>query len=237
MNKILILTVVAFLSTFSLGQELYKPFLEEGKVWTYHYYNDMTGREFYESLSVRGDTIIDNKSYKSISNVDTDAYCFALREEGHKVFVVWPQYPGESLLYDFGLNEGDIFPLDGDGEDSAPTSWATVVSVDTVIVGNHAFRILDVRPTGDMWPNWWVEGIGGMQYLTASFQLTGNSYSFLSCKIDGETLLRSADLQTVNVGALLYIQMRSAITDLHGRRLATPPAKGVYIENGRKKIK
>ena len=79
MNKILILTVVAFLSTFSLGQELYKPFLEEGKVWTYHYYNDMTGREFYESLSVRGDTIIDNKSYKSISNVDTDAYCFALR--------------------------------------------------------------------------------------------------------------------------------------------------------------
>ena len=28
-----------------------------------------------------------------------------------------------------------------------------------------------------------------------------------------------------------------SIFDLHGRRLATPPAKGVYIENGRKKIK
>ena len=177
----------------TFGQESYKPLLEEGKVWTYHYYNDMTGREFNKSLTVSGDTIIDNKNYKRIVDVETERLDCVLREEDKKVFVSYPNYSGETLLYDFGLNEGDSFPLDGG--DGANSSVWTVVSVDTIVVGGHAYRALDVRPKGESWPNWWVEGIGGMYYLTANIQMVGNDYSFYLCQLDGETLFTDKDFQ------------------------------------------
>ena len=159
----------------------YRPFVEEGKVWTYHYYNDMTGKDFYESLMVSGDTVVDDKSYKKIVDVATGRVYCALREEGRKVYVNYPNHSGESLLYDFGLNVGDTFPL---YEGSDPSAWATVVSVDTIVVGSRAFRALDVRPNNTKeWPNWWVEGIGGMYHLTSNSPMPGNSYYFSSSQL------------------------------------------------------
>ena len=74
MMKSLLIVFFALLPSFIFGQEIYKPFLEEGKVWTYHYYNEFTGHEFYESLAVSSDTIVDNKSYKRITDVETGNY-------------------------------------------------------------------------------------------------------------------------------------------------------------------
>ena len=45
MRTRLILTFFTLLPTLSFSQDVYEPFLEEGKVWTYHYYNDFTGKE------------------------------------------------------------------------------------------------------------------------------------------------------------------------------------------------
>ena len=171
----------------------YRPFIEDGKVWTYHYYNDFTGKEFYESLTVSGDTVINNKSYKKIVDVATGRVYCALREEGRKVYANYPNYSGENLIYDFGLNLGDTFPL---YEGSDP--WATVVSVDTIVVGDRSFRALDVRPNDEKeWPNWWVEGIGGMYHLASNFLKVGNFYYFSSCQLDGDTLFTSRDFQTL----------------------------------------
>ena len=176
-------------------QPTYRPFIEDGKVWTYHYYNDFTGKEFYESLTVSGDTVINDKSYKKIVDVATGRVYCALREEGRKVYVNYPNHSGESLLYDFGLNVGDAFPL---YEGSDPSAWATVVSVDTIVVGSRSFRALDVRPNNMKdWPNWWVEGIGGMYHLTSNSPMPGNSYYFSSCQLLGDTLFTSHDFQTL----------------------------------------
>ena len=176
-------------------QPTYRPFIEDGKVWTYHYYNDFTGKEFYESLTVSGDTVIDDKSYKKIVDVTTGRVDCALREEGRKVYATYPHYSGEKLIYDFGLNVGDAFPL---YEGSDPSAWATVVSVDTIVVGSRAFRALDVRPNNTKdWPNWWVEGIGGMYHLTSNSPMPGNFYYFSSCQLLGNTLFTSRDFQTL----------------------------------------
>ena len=186
-------------------QPTYRPFIEDGKVWTYHYYNDFTGKEFYESLTVSGDTVINNKSYKKIVDVATGRVYCALREEGRKVYATYPHYSGEKLIYDFGLNVGDAFPL---YEGSDPSAWATVVSVDTIVVGSRAFRALDVRPNNTKdWPNWWVEGIGGMYHLTSNSPMPGNSYYFSSCQLEGDTLFTSRDFQTLGTIPSIETQM------------------------------
>ena len=189
-------------------QSDYRPFVEEGKVWTYHYYNDMTGKDFYESLMVSGDTVVDDKSYKKIVDVTTGRVDCAIREEGRKVYATYPHYSGEKLIYDFGLNVGDAFQLYDDNNGSDPNAWATVVSVDTIVVGSRAFRALDVR-SNDMkgWPNWWVEGIGGEYGLTANCLLLGNSYCFSSCKLGEETLFTNHDFQTLGTIPSIETQM------------------------------
>ena len=192
-----------------LGKETaYRPFIEEGKVWTYHYYNDMTGKDFYESLMVSGDTVVDDKSYKKIVDVTTGRVDCAIREEGRKVYATYPHYSGEKLIYDFGLNVGDAFQLYDDNNGSDPNAWATVVSVDTIVVGSRAFRALDVR-SNDMkgWPNWWVEGIGGEYGLTENCLLLGNSYCFSSCKLGEDTLFTNHDFQTLGTIPSIETQM------------------------------
>ena len=189
-------------------QDDYRPFVEEGKVWTYHYYNDMTGKDFYESLMVSGDTVVDDKSYKKIVDVTTGRVDCAIREEGRKVYATYPHYSGEKLIYDFGLNVGDAFQLYDDNNGSDPNAWATVVSVDTIVVGSRAFRALDVR-SNDMkgWPNWWVEGIGGKYGLTVNCLLPGNSYCFSSCKLGEDTLFTNHDFQTLGTIPSIETQM------------------------------
>ena len=239
MMKSLLIVFFALLPSFIFGQEIYKPFLEEGKVWTYHYYNEFTGHEFYESLAVSGDTIVDNKSYKRITYVETGNYRYGMREDGQKVFATYPHYTGEVLLYDFGLNEGDAFQLYDDDNGSNPNAWATVVSVDTVVVGNRAFRVLDVRPKDMMdWPNWWVEGIGGMNHLTSNYLSTGNCYVFSSCQLDGETVFTHKDCRTVGIKGQPIVDGKrgTSFFDLQGRRLNSQPSKGIYIRDRRKVV-
>ena len=211
----------------------YRPLLQDGKEWRYHYYNDFTGKDYYTSLTVAGDTIIDDKHYKQIVDVATGTVNCALREDGRRVYVNYSGHSGETLLYDFGLGLGDTFQF----EDS---SSATVVSVDTVMVGDRAFRALDVRIGNESWPNWWVEGVGSEFFLTTNYFAVGNYYQLSSCLVNGETIFTLQDFQTalgIHEQPYKYGQETpSAIYNLHGHRLTGKPTKGVYIEDGRKMV-
>ena len=246
MRKGLLFILLVLLPLLLFGQEIYRSFLEEGKVWTYHYYNDMTGREFYKSLTIAGDTVIDDKSYKRIVDVATGNYEYAIREDGKKVYCIYANYEsnGEILIYDFGLNIGDTFKLYDADETVDPSSRATVVSVDTIVLGNRAFRVMDVRPNDQSsWSNWWVEGIGGMHGIASNSLLPGNDYTFSYCQINGETILTHKNVRTVGIHHQPIIHKGSYSTidplfDLQGRRRqGEPQRKGVYIRGGRKYVR
>ena len=190
-------------------------------------------------MTVKGDTLIADNSYKRIVDVATGIFEYAMREEEKKVFCVYPHYAGEVLLYDFGLNVGDSFQLYDDDSGTDTDAWATVVSVDTVVVGNRVFRILDVRPKDMMnWPNRWVEGIGGMYYLVSNFLAVGNNYVFSSCQLDGETIFTYEDCRTVGIKGKPIVDGKrgTSFFGLQGRHLSSKPDKGIYIRDGRKVV-
>lgn len=240
MRKGLLFMLLVFLPLLSNGQEIYRPFLEEGKVWTYHYYNDHTGKDFYESLTVDGDTIIGDKSYKRIVDVATESYQYGMREDGRKVYCIYAHYEsnGEKLIYDFGLNVGDTFKLYDADETVDPSSRATVVSVDTIVVGNRAFRVMNIRPKDMMgWSNWWIEGIGSMYYLTSNYLSVGNNYAFSTCTVDGETIFTHKDYRTSGIPGISYTNKNkySSFHNLQGRQVQQP-TRGIYIRDGRKVV-
>jgi hypothetical protein len=64
--------------------------------------------------------------------------------------------------------------------------------------------------------------------------LAGNYNSLVACEVNGDVLYQvSTAIQSVRSR---QPNDNGAIFDLQGRRLSSPPAKGIYIQNGRKRI-
>ena len=164
----------------------YRPFVEEGKVWTYHY-QGFNGREFNVGRVIDDDTIIGGLTYKKIYDKIGGQYQYALREEGKKIYIVHPHYETASLLYDFGKNAGDVID-----ELEHPL---IVASVDTIDIDGVKFRRMRVQDAGqpvEKWSNdlinmynFWIEGVGSESLLETSIREPGNAYNLLSCQING----------------------------------------------------
>jgi hypothetical protein len=163
-----------------------------------------------------------------------------MREDGRKVYCIYAHYEsnGEKLIYDFGLNVGDTFKLYDADETVDPSSRATVVSVDTIVVGNRAFRVMDIRPKDMMdRSNWWIEGIVSIYYLTSNYLSVGNNYAFSSCTVDGETIFTHKDYRTSGIPGISYTNKNkySSFHNLQGRQVQQP-TRGIYIRDGRKVV-
>ena len=181
-------------------------------------------------LAVKGDTLIDDTIYKKIVNVESGSCDYVMREDGGKVYCRY-QNGKESIVYDFGLNVGDSF--------NTPDTKATVVAVDTITANGRTFRALDVREDNSTQPNWWVEGIGSMSYLTSSFRYPGNNYNFLQCQLGEVFLFSQEDFRTLDIPNLTVDSNRSSdsgIYDLQGR-LSSQPQHGIFIKDRRKYVK
>ena len=183
-------------------QMAYRPLVEEGKVWTYSYNNGR--RQYMKSLTVSGDTIIGNQTYKKIVDVASQAVEMALREEGKKVYCCYPNQNTEYLLYDFGKNAGEVISKEiiyGD------TRIRKVISVNTIMVKNNAFRCMTVHeytiPEGMSEEEYfagnygydsgfWVEGIGSFKYLDTPIPYDGDYYTFQECRI-GDVTFKQKD--------------------------------------------
>lgn len=236
MKKSYFFLLFLLLSVQTWGQEAYTLFLEEGKVWKYDY-NSPNGTTYQKSLIVKGDTVIDGKAYMRISDVATGRCEHAMREDGGKVYSSWDG--NEVLVYDFSLNTGDVF--------TTQSVNATVVAVKTVVVDGRSFRALDVRDNeNDLQPNWWVEGVGSMNYLTNSIPLPGDYYTFQQCLLGERVLFSLSDFEhnvwpekgTIDGVKSVRVEtpVVNALFDLQGRRLNGKPSKGIYILNNRKII-
>ena len=207
----------ALFPTSLYAQHAYRPFLMEGKVWNYdrfHLENDGFG--FHQdpfSLVVKGDTIIGNTTYKIIcrqADGDIDGLSCMLREEGRKVFKLYPGESDEYLLFDFDREDiGTVESWKSD-HSSRYVNWM-ITDIDTVQVGDNLFRRYSCRQQYSDVPltviedgeevknDYWVEGVG-----SASGGILGNGleipvrppgeYSvFVSCYEEGECIFSSED--------------------------------------------
>ena len=193
MRNFILSVFLAVMPALSFAQEVYNSFLEEGKVWSYKKYNYFTGDTSMRTLIAKGDTIVGDVNYKKIADSEL-GFCYSMmREDAGRVYC---RYHGgdEFLVYDFSLKAGDSFNAQGVS--------ATVVAVDTIVVGGRVFRALDVRDSGmPEIHNWWVKGIGSMYGFTVGFQMPGNYSSFLSCQLGDDVLFAQKDFVALGVGA------------------------------------
>ena len=175
----------------------YHPLLEEGKNWQYDYNNGVN--QYMKTLSIGGDTIIGDQTYKKIIDVASQGIEMFLREEGKKVYCCYPNRETEILLYDFGKNAGEIISREIRNGDT----WIQkVVAVDTIMVKDNSFRCMTVHEYGipegmseeeyfagnyGYESGFWVEGIGSLKYLDTPIGYDGNYYSFYECQIGDVT--------------------------------------------------
>ena len=161
-----------------------------------------------------------------------------------------------SLLYDFNAQPSDIFKND-------ECSWMQVGQVRQVSVKGQNRRCLDmyyyscigdpeegeelVVIGGYYVADYWIEGIGctGYPHNLFWFDIIGN-YPLLVSVYDGDKCIFDIE----EFGSIVATSVRdipkatnernispdAPIYDLQGRRLSATPQKGVYIQNGKKKL-
>lgn len=215
------------------------------------------------SLRICGDTIIDNKTYKKVylekevvdkelvqtipieamQNMErsvhleknsTTLYPEFLREENKMVYARRANTNQEFVLYDFSVAEGEkvssMFPL---GE-------VVVNHISTIVVQEQIFRCFHLSANSGYEPLW-VEGIGhpGGPFHSANAKVNdGKIYTLLSCYEDNTCIFTADDFKiasSVSSAKVDVLQTSSKVFDLQGR-LTGKPTKGVYIQNGEKRV-
>ena len=211
-----------------------------GKVW---------GRYTYV---LEGDTVIGGITYKRL--LSDGKYVCGLREEDGRVYKRGNN--SEGLLYDFNAQPGDIFKND-------EYIWMQVGQVRQVSVKGQDRRCLDMYSYyylgdpeegedvkimgGYNVADYWIEGIGCTGFPDNAFWwfIIGN-YPLLVSVYDGDECIfdieEFASIVATSVRDIpkatdgRSISPDTPIYDLQGRRLNATPQKGVYIQNGKKKL-
>ena len=196
MKKTLLFTLLALLGmTQAVAQEYeYVPFVREGVKWVYsitdyHYEQDyMTNPAIgnnliYRTLEIRGDTVINGKTYKAVHkysgdaiNEENDTIPVFLREEDKIVYGITNgnyyddcqvgNYSSDSSEYYEALTSGQEFIL-YDFQD-AITYWHETtfmglnLHADTIVVGNHLAKRYLAAEEGPSPSFQVIEGIGAM---------------------------------------------------------------------------
>jgi len=203
------------------------------------------------------DTIIGNLAYKSVlRNGSFSGMC--VREDGESVWLLTNDHPTEILLYDFDWDNGkDIVTeylktVDMDTDDSYEVLRDTIHQSDchTTTTNGRTYQYYRTSMARTV-----IQNIGKVAelnrypcllgYREPSVILPGMEYlKVIWVKRNGEEIFRSDNHNewTIDVPAGIRIIMDSPkglsqdCFDLHGRRLTAPPAKGVYIQGGRKRV-
>ena len=259
----------------SLAQQSVPAMVEEGRVWhmaKLSYFASLvpdelalqdfpSGREcrsFPFDLEIKGDTIVNGKLYKKLT--EDNQFRFCLRQEGSRIYAIGGNFQYESLWYDFSLNPGDTITC------GRYQPVMQVMQVDTIIVNGIARRRLAMASYADnkmiferfgiyvgATLDIWVEGIGSVRCGALSpyeccFIIGGYNVRLLDCYQDGQQLI-DFDTMASDVPLNVYFSTpvsvrpvskpspaptHSVIYDLQGRRLTQQPRKGVYIRDGQK---
>ena len=258
-RRFFFLLILFSFPVFSLmAQEDHYPMISEGKTWEIAHMGMNTNNQEKTVLLLSGDTIISGISYIKCHRVIGQAteYYRAMREEDKKVFCVLRDSQEEHLLFDFGLQIGDSVYCEFGGtydggfitENTIDESQEDMVQllkltgIDTYVNKEgmalkryHHGRVVEYSGR----PATWVESIGSRNDfpLNAWYVEMVSSYSWWLTKCyDSDHVFYEVDPSSI-VNADFSHPSISTIFDLQGRRLNEQPAKGVYIQDGRKYVK
>ena len=200
------------------------------------------------------------------STVQDIVYYRAMREVDKRVYCVLPGSQEENLLFNFGLQVGDSVyckfggtydggfitehTIDESLEDIVQilklTGVDTYVNKEGMALKRYHLSMTIKERQGDGRvveysgrPATWVEGIGSRNDfpLNAWYVEMVSSYSWWLTKCyDSDHVFYEVDPSSI-VNADFSHPSISTIFDLQGRRLNEQPAKGVYIQDGRKYVK
>lgn len=254
----------------------YHPFLKEGKVWNIRLdegglYDVIEGQFYrysqttYYSLSISGDTVVGDKTYKKMyrrpttvvrkyyapaemagkeETFDLTGECTLWhelwREEGQKVYAYL--YDKEELRYDFSAEPGMMVNVSSVSTD--------ILSIDDIsLYGKNLRRFhIAMHDYQDQYDRVWIEGVGHPDGPFRVWGLEvndGRSYQLLSCYEDGECIYSVEEYEKMKQNLPILNRPISELStypgnvplfDLQGRRLKDKPASGVYIQNGRKVV-
>ena len=159
MRRIYMVSLLAMLCISLMGQN--NPFIEIGKTWHVRFYShgQLWLQTYYEgpyeeydlyfgeerdydkeNNSVKADTVIAGKEYRKLykDKGGNQTVAAMLREEDGKVFR-WSASDGrEWLLYDFTLQDGDMFNLPGNGKEDYFV--CNVTKTDTLNISGHSLK-------------------------------------------------------------------------------------------------
>ena len=239
----------------------YRPFIEEGKEWIVHRFHIGNNSLVYTSdtFYFGGDTIVAGLPCKklmcssmALNDVESITSLSLLVFEKERCVRFFRPGTTEALtLYDFNARRGDLLTLDGAGGEGY--SWRGVFQVwDTQLlsVGGGHFRAQrasdythrnDLQAVYDYKPDHlWLEGIGSLASPVKNIGLnvTGDYRILAQCSVRGEVIYENDVYGLLSVSSpQASLSSSPLLFDLSGRRLSASPAKGIYIENGQKKLK
>ena len=231
------------------------PLVEGNKVWRYKVSNPSSPPEYYyewlEKYYLEGDTVVGGHECLRLYH-DSDCpfqmygrhYSGAVYEEGMRVYVFYPGSTEPTVLYDFTGEQDDTLLL---------TNTPFVVLGRTDIDYDGTPRVvLDVAPSPAMDIHAiWIKGIGCPRgsVMNISYWAPGSyRYELESCEVDGVVIYEKSRFEQIYKSTLLVPHLTESgespstyhqgrLYDLTGRRIASPPAHGVYIQNGRKYVR
>ncbi len=233
----------------------YRPFVEDNKTWTC--YGNPEGADIFY-FHLKGDTLVNNQNCLKLYsqnryNNGKTIYEGALYEQDKRVYIYKPGASECSLLYDFSLMPGEEAILDQNPKYSHGIRALTDVYE---LHAGHLLRIMafyeieryrnEETHYFDFLGNW-IEGVGPGYMLDvlgeSYFNVIGDGYGrcIIDCSVNGQSIYRTTDYDywmSTSVPTPLRMDETnsSALYDLQGRRLTGKPAKGLYIQNGRKMI-
>lgn len=256
-NRFILLFVLCC-SFLNIASQEYKNVFEDGKIWNYEYWPySSTWQPDYEPKQavrfVEGDTIINGRTCKKLYEKRKGSgmqFAGAFYETGGKVYRMVDGMAEDLLIYDFTAEEGDCFVVYdyyGSGRSVEENLHeVTVKDIQTKnIRGRNAKCIFLTFNAGEEGPfeTIWIEGIGSNcgESVNLGTRTPGNSEIFTSCYLSENCLYLAEETFPNNIENILMSTYDNRTTndiyDLMGRRLNGAPAKGFYIQNGKKYVR
>lgn len=220
-----------------------------------------------EIYSLEGDTVIDshqclklyltcNSLYKSY---DHD-YIGAMYEKGGKVYYIVPDNTTSAVLYDFSCDVGDKITMNL--YDIYMPNIVKYDEFDMIINDKQLVEYHDENLTVMNWSPFfkltedvvgfctiWIEGIGSPLDLLNStpvwYSGIYSSRELLTCKLNDQIIYDRDDFWTsalvvtdITKPSVQQSDNTKTLYDLQGRKMVNDKLpRGIYIENGKKKVK